>query len=81
MEKLRDKTSFLVPPCRPGIKDINDILQGKDASIKTVKDMINMGWMDRISDSIDELKGLIDLKSKTSGRHKIQTTGRHRITN
>ena len=43
--------------------------------------MINMGWMDRVSDSIDELKGLIDLKSKTSGRHKIQTTGRHRITN
>jgi len=81
MEKLKDKVSFLVPPCRPGIKDINDILQGKDASIKTVKDMIDMGWMQRVSNSTDELKGLIDLKSKTSGRHKIQTTGRHRITN
>ena len=81
MEKLRDKVSFLVPPCRPGIKDINDILQGKDVSIKTVKDMINMGWMQRVSNSTDELKSLIDLKSQTSGRHKIQTAGRHRITN
>ena len=81
MEKLRDKVSFLVPPCRPGIKDINDILQGKDGSIKTVKDMINMGWMQRVSNSTDELKSLIDLKSQTSGRHKIQTAGRHRITN
>ena len=81
MEKLRDKVSFLVPPCRPGIKDINDILQGKDGSIKTVKDMINMGWMQRVSNSTDELKSLIDLKSQTSERHKIQTAGRHRITN
>ena len=59
----------------------NDILQGKDGSIKTVKDMINMGWMQRVSNSTDELKSLIDLKSQTSERHKIQTAGRHRITN
>ena len=53
----------------------------KDPNIKTVKDMIDMGWMNKVGDSIDELKGLIDLKSKTSGRHKIQSAGRHRITN
>ena len=43
--------------------------------------MINMGWMQRVSNSTDELKSLIDLKSQTSGRHKVQTAGRHRITN
>ncbi len=81
MKKLVGKTSFLVPPCRPGIKDINDILQGKDSTIKTVKDMINMGWMNKICDSTDDLESLIELKSKTSGRHKVQISGRHKPTN
>lgn len=78
MEKLKGKVSFLVPPSRPGIKDINDILQGKDQNIKSVKDMIEMGWMNKICDSDSVLKELIDIKSKSTSRHKIPTSGRHR---
>ena len=79
MEKLIGKVSYLVPPARPRIKDINDILQGKDPNLKSVKDILSMGWMNKISDDVDSLKGLIELKSKSTGRHKVCVGGRHRI--
>ena len=61
MEKL-DNLKYLMPPIRENIKDINDILQGKDKYIKTIDDLLNMGWLDNIRNSKEELKQIINLK-------------------
>ncbi|MCF0126398.1 MAG: toprim domain-containing protein [Clostridia bacterium] len=79
MEKLKGKVAYLRPPIRPNVKDINDILQGKDGYISSVDDLLNMGWMDKISDNIDSLKEIISLNSITSSRHKPEVAKRHKI--
>jgi hypothetical protein len=50
---------------RTGIKDINDILQGKDKVLKSVDDLIDRGWLDKISDDKNILKLLIKEKTKS----------------
>lgn len=64
MDKLPGKVSYLKPPTRDMIKDVNDILQGKDSAIKSVGDLIRMGWLDRISDDRDALKFSIAAKKQ-----------------
>ena len=63
MEKL-DNVSYLIPPKRKGIKDINDILQGKDPIIKSVDDLLRMGWLENISKSKENLKQIINMTEK-----------------
>lgn len=63
MEKA-DNVYYLMPPNRKNIKDINDILQGKDEYIKNVDDLLKMGWLNNISNSKENLKMLINLKEK-----------------
>jgi hypothetical protein len=53
------------PPERTGIKDINDILQGKDKVLKSVDDLIDRGWLNKISDDKNILKLLIKEKTKS----------------
>lgn len=64
MDAIPGKVKFLRPPERKGIKDINDILQGKDPYIKSVDDLIKMGWMKKISDDKNVLNLLIEEKTK-----------------
>ena len=62
MESLKGKVSYLQVPDRDGrVKDINDILQGKDPYIKTVDGLLRAGWLDRISDDADVLKQKISI--------------------
>lgn len=63
MEKL-DNLSYIIPPRRKGIKDINDFLQGKDPVIKTVDDLIRMGWLENVSNSKENLKQYINMLEK-----------------
>lgn len=65
MEAIPGKVSFLRPPERTGIKDINDILQGKDKVLKSVDDLIDRGWLNKISDDKNILKLLIKEKTKS----------------
>jgi DNA primase len=66
MEQLpRGKVAFLRVPDRGGkVKDVNDVLQGKDPYIKSVDDLIKMGWMKKISDDKNVLNLLIEEKTK-----------------
>ena len=59
MEKLSN-ISYLIPPNRKNVKDINDILQGKDTYLKSVDDLIKMGWLDSISNSKENLDDSMD---------------------
>lgn len=64
MDKLPGKVYYLRPPERENIKDINDILQGKDKVIKTVDDLIRMNWLKKISNDKDALDVMIAEKTK-----------------
>lgn len=68
MERIPGKVSYLKPPVRDGIKDINDILQGKDKTIKSVDNLLEMGWLNKISDDKEALQFSIDEKVKESTR-------------
>lgn len=61
MERIPNKVSFLQPPTRPNIKDVNDILQGKDPILKTMQDLVSRGWLSKTNDSIDDLMKIIEM--------------------
>jgi DNA primase len=46
MDRLGNKVSYLKPP--KTVKDINDILQGKDQRFNTIQQLIDMKWLDKI---------------------------------
>lgn len=62
MEAIPGKVSFLRPPEREGIKDINDILQGKDKILHSVKDLVDHGWLRKVSSDQSVLSLLIKNK-------------------
>lgn len=64
MERMPGKVWYLRPPERKNVKDINDILQGKDEHIKSVEDLIKMGWLKKVSDDIAALETAIKDKTK-----------------
>ena len=64
LEAIPGKVEFLRPPERPGIKDINDILQGKDSVLHTVQDLVDLGWLKKVSDDKSILELLIKEKTK-----------------
>ena len=64
MEAIPGKVFFLRPPERPGVKDINDILQGKDKVLHSVKDLVDHGWLRKISNDPTVLNLLIEDKTK-----------------
>ena len=65
LEAIPGKVEFLRPPERPGIKDINDILQGKDSVLHTVQDLVDLGWLKKVSDDKSILELLIKEKTKS----------------
>ena len=65
MDAIPGRVYFLRPPERPNIKDINDILQGKDSILKSVDDLVERGWLKKISSDKNVLKLLIEEKTKT----------------
>lgn len=64
MEAIPGKVSFLRPPERPGIKDINDILQGKDKILRSVKDLVDHSWLRKVSNDPTVLSLLIKERTK-----------------
>ena len=68
LKSIPGKVEFLRPPERPGIKDINDILQGKDSVLHTVQDLVDLGWLKKVSDDKSILELLIKEKTKSSYR-------------
>lgn len=53
MERLPNKVKYLRPP--KSVKDINDILQGKDDRLKSIQDLIDRNWLSRTSSDINKL--------------------------
>lgn len=64
MDKLPGKVFYLRPPIREHIKDINDILQGKDPVIKNVDDLLKMNWLNKISNDKEALEFSLQQMSK-----------------
>lgn len=62
--KLEGKLYFLQPPLRDNIKDVNDILQGKDPVIKSVKNLLDMNWLKQESNNPELLETIIAQKQR-----------------
>ena len=47
-----------------------DTGKGKDENIKSVQDMLKLGWLDKTCESDTVLKELIDIKTKNTFFHR-----------